>query len=282
MGTGIISEGTGFINLAHRDVLDSRGRKQVQRNQFVVGVGRSDGESVEGRRTVAVAQSADDNLSGRSDGYSGDFLDSLFHVGDAFGAHLLCTEVFDGYAGALSFYHQAFFVFKILFCHDGDFIQLLVVGLHGDNQFLISLYGDVLCLIGYVLDNEGTFLAFLDAFYLKMPVDVGNGTDGGSGYLHGGSDKRLLGRMVDDRTFQRIGLGADACGDQGGRQNRFAVIYHACFVLRCKSTAAVLRENCVLLIFLIQGYDKKVAAGGDRKRASENCLSDREKRKKYR
>ena len=63
MRTRVVGVGRGLVDLAYGDVLYGRRGEYVERDEFVVGVGRGYGLAVEGGDAVTVSQTAYDELS---------------------------------------------------------------------------------------------------------------------------------------------------------------------------------------------------------------------------
>ena len=214
MCTRIVGEGFRVIYLAHCDVLYGTRREKVQRNQFVVGVGRGYGESVQGCGAVTVAQSAHNELACIGNGDARNLLYSFFHIADAFEAHLLRTEVLDGEGCFPAFHLQGAFALKVLSGHYRHFTQSLCVALQLKVQYEVGfagfyvVYDDV--LVAYIFNGQ----CISSVVYIQgvVTVHIGNGALCCSCYLYGGSGQRFPGLLVGDGAFN------GACHDRHGRE----------------------------------------------------------------
>ena len=105
--------------------------------------------------------------------------------------------------GITLFHLQGTFAFEILFCYDGDFSQGLRVTFHFEVQHnlcvacLDVIHPDV--LVAHIADEQGIVARFY--VYGVVPVQVGNDTLTGFGYLYGGSRQRFFGLSVGDCPF---------------------------------------------------------------------------------
>ena len=158
MCTRIVGERSGGIYFADRNVLYGRGRKEVEWDQLVVRIGRSDGQPVQGGGAVPVSQSAHNQLSGTGNGDSRYFFNPILYVRYTFESHLLGSHVLDGKRCFLSFLQQSLFTFQVLAGHYGDGIQRLCIHFQFEVQCRIGFYLHFIHperFISYVFHLEG-------------------------------------------------------------------------------------------------------------------------------
>ena len=210
MRTRIIGKRTGFVHFTNGNILHGRRREQIQWNQFIIRIRRSNRQSIQRRRTIPVTQSADNQLPGLRNRNAGDFLHALFHGRYTFDAHLLRTDILYRYRGHLPFLQQRAFAFQILTSYDRHFVDLPVICCHQYGYFLVTLtkiHFYPLRYIGNILRNQD-ILSSLQIREFKPSVNIRYGTQGRPFYLHRGTNQRFVGRFVDYHTFQLRGLQA--------------------------------------------------------------------------
>ena len=134
MRARIVGIRTDLVNLAYGDVLHGRRRENIERDEFVVGVRRSDGLSVECRDAVTVAQAADDQLPGRSDRDARHLANTLLHVGDTLERHLFGPHILDRDIRGDALGLQGPFRFKVLAGGHRHRGQHLIVGIKLDHR----------------------------------------------------------------------------------------------------------------------------------------------------
>ena len=154
----IISKSSSFIYLTYRNVPYRTWRKQIQWNQFVIRIRRSNRQSVQGSRTITVAQSAHNQLSCTGNRDTGYLLHAFLYITDAFHAHFFCSKVFNSYSGFLAFHAQRTFPFQVFTCNNGDFTQGLCIAFHLKVQhhiFAFSFYSPSLNIcVSHVFHNQ--------------------------------------------------------------------------------------------------------------------------------
>ena len=213
MRAAVVGKGAGVVHLADGDVLHRTRGEEVERNEFVVGIGRGDGQSVQGRGAVAVAQPAYDELARLGDGDARYLLHAFLHVADALDAHFLGTQILDGQGGFLAFHLQGTFTFQVLFGYDRNFAQGLCVGLHFEVQYRFAVHfhlsgGDV--HIAHVAHGE--VVHSVGHLQAVVAVDVGYGSRRAARHLDGSARQRFF------RLFVCDGSPDGSCHDRHGRQ----------------------------------------------------------------
>ncbi len=179
MRPGIIRECADIVDLAHRDILDNGRRKKIQRNEFVVRIGRSDRQPVECSRAIAIAEPSDNQLPGIRDGNSRQLFDAFFHIADSFQTHFPSPDRFHEESGFLPFQLQDPFRFAVLLPGHQNLVQYFLVGLQRDVQPNLTLEIDFNFLrdIRDIGDFQRVF-SVRDILENKVTVDVRNGRIG--------------------------------------------------------------------------------------------------------
>ena len=212
---GVVGKGPSLIHLAHRDVLHGRRRENVQRYQFVVRIRRRDGQAVERRGAVTVAQPAHDELPCFGNGDARELLHSFLHVRKSLDGHFARTEVFNRKCGGLAFGQQRAFQLQVLACRDGHLVQLFVVGrhfhFHRHIAFRRHVQRDFLWEERHVghLYRIGALLQVTQA---ELAVDVGRSAQPCTGNTDGGTHQGFVHLLVYHRTGNVARMGGHHSG----------------------------------------------------------------------
>ena len=230
VGARIVGIGTGFVDLAHGDVLDRRRGKYVERDEFVVGVGRGDRLAVERRDAVTVAQAAHDELAGIGHGDSRDLPDTLLHVRDALERHLPGSHVLDRHVRG-----------DALGLETPLRLEVAAAGhLHGRQRLRIGLKEDLQPGLtardlhaARDIRNIGNHerMVSIGKVEPEMSQGVGRRTFGRALHQHGRSDERFTGRPVrhdplDDRSGGREAVSrSEQCSNDFSQRHTFSFIF---------------------------------------------------------
>ena len=217
----VVGVGAHLVDLAHGDVADDGRGEDVERDELVVGVGRGNGLSVEGRDAVTVAQTADDELSGRGDGDAGDLPDALLDVRDPFERHFAGAHVLDRHVRGDAVGLEAAFRFEVPAPLDRNRLEGLRVGCKFDRKRLVCGGNPDLDLLREVGDvGDGERVRALGKVHFEGSRSVGRRALCRPREEDRGADERFAGRSVENSALEVCGEGGAGAEEQHQKKQR--------------------------------------------------------------